>query len=161
MPILVDGNNLMYALRKAGQNVDRDGVARLLAALAKGKERICVIFDGPMPRFGSDELADAKLEILYSLHRQADELLAERIAANTAPRRLVVVSTDREVRKIAKHRGCQSVTSEEFVPLLFQRIERLSRPRVREPSEKQKGLTSEQAEQWLKELGLDEETEEQ
>jgi hypothetical protein len=100
-------------------------------------------------------LAGANLEILYSLYRSADELLLERIAANTAPRRLVVVSTDHEIRKAAKHRDCQTVTSEEFVPLLFQRLERLSRPRANEPSEKRQGLTPEQAQEWLKELGLD------
>ncbi len=156
MPIIVDGNNLMFALRKAGQDVGRDGVATLLAPLASGKERVCVVFDGPAPRFGNRELAQTNLEILYSFDRSADELVLERITANTAPRRLVVVSTDREIRKAAQHRGCQDITSEDFVPLLFKMLERQSRPRVREPSEKREGLSPEEAEKWIKDLGLGE-----
>ena len=47
VPYLIDGNNLIFALREVGPEVDRLGLCELLDRLAARGERVCVIFDGP------------------------------------------------------------------------------------------------------------------
>jgi len=47
VPYLIDGNNLMHALAKAGGSASRVGLCRLLEKLTAGGQRVRVVFDGP------------------------------------------------------------------------------------------------------------------
>jgi len=159
MPFLVDGNNLYHALRKAGIDAGRPKICQLLANLAVGKETVTVVFDGRRPRgWLVLEPAAEKVEVLFSDAAPADNIIIERIAAHTAPRRLVVVSTDRRVRQAARRRRCQIALSEEFVgPLLA--ASQAPAPRPREPGAKFRGLDEKESRQWMKEFGFGEEKE--
>lgn len=117
-----------------------------------------VVFDGgPPPEPAAEPAADDRIEVHYSGRRNADEIIAEHIAANTAPRRLTVVSTDHEIRRAARRRRCKTQSSEEFAAGLMRAMDRPRKPRPAEPPEKRLGLTAEQTEAWLKELQLDSE----
>ena len=152
--LLIDGNNLMHALRKAGADAGRGMLCRLLGDLPAGRERVCVVFDGPPPsRDLAGQLSGDRIEVHYSGPRKADEIIAEEIAADSAPRRLTVVSTDRQVRRQARRRRCRVRLSEEFAELLLRG--RPARPPAAEPPEKRRGLTPEQTEAWMRELQLD------
>ena len=157
VPLLIDGNNLMHALGKAGIQVDRTGLCRLLDELASAGERVRVVFDGPA-RSGSPsgQVEQARIDVAYSGRGSADDVILREIAADTAPRRLTVVSTDREIRRAARRRRCKLATSDEFVRFLLRMRRRADRPRPTEPPEKRRGLTTEQASLWLRELGLGE-----
>ena len=156
MPFLIDGNNLIHALGAIGPDVGRQGLCRILEPLASRGERVCVVFDGaPPPEQMAQQFHEGPVEAVFAAPRTADDVILERIADSSAPRRLVVVSTDREIRQAARRRRCQGHKSEPFAELLL-RLER-QQPRIdHEPPEKRHGLTPEQTEAWLKEFQLDE-----
>lgn len=165
MPLLIDGNNLMFALAEVGVDAGRSAVCRLVADLAAGgagaapaSRRAHVVFDGPPPQGTlTEQIEDTRIEVTYSGTRKADAILIELIAADSAPRRLTVVSTDHEIRQAAHRRRCTSMTSADFARVLVREV--LHRPSgpagAGEPPEKRSGLTPEQVDQWLRDLGLE------
>jgi hypothetical protein len=153
VPFLVDGNNLLHALAGAGVEVGRSGLCRLLGGLAGEGQVVRVVFDGRCPR--GDQVGAKRVEAIFSHPRTADEVIADLVAANTAPRRLTVVSTDRAIRRSARRRRCRTVTSEAFSAWLGRRMRRPRRAEAVEPPEKTAGLTPEQTRAWLRELALE------
>lgn len=166
MPLLIDGNNLIHALARVGPNLGRAGLCKLLAALAEpgrpgplAGERVCVVFDGAAPRGRlAEQMKHDRLEAVYSAPRSADELILERIAADSAPRRLTVVSSDRELRRAGRRRRCKLARSEEFADALISASDRPGPRAPAEPPEKRRGcLTPAETQAWMRELGLSEE----
>ena len=160
MPVIVDGNNLLYAARAAQDGGPLMGRSLLCDALGKWSrrrgERVHVVFDGPAPSDGlASQIADAAIQVSYSGGVSADAVVIEMLATDSAARRLLVVSSDRELAQAASRRRARSVRSEEFWALLRQDLAR-SLPRRIEPAEKVHGLGPEAAEEWLREFGLDE-----
>ncbi len=156
MPFLIDGNNLMFAMKKVGVNVGRDGLCKLLAMLAQRGERVCVVFDGPPPHGRHGEyIEETAVEVIYSEKQPADEIIEDLIAENSAPRRLTVVSTDHEIRRAARRRRCQGIRSEDFALMLVELREAPPKPKRVEPGEKWKGLGQGQTQEWLREFGID------
>ena len=98
-------------------------------------------------------IAELPIEVCYSGLRSADELIINFIAADTAPRRLSVVSTDHEIRGAARKRRCPSITSEK----LAETLERAAAkpPTPHEPSEKRTGTSGEDTKDWMREFGFD------
>jgi hypothetical protein len=153
MPVLIDGNNLIFALP---DSVGRSGLCDKLSTLLEKEPQICVVFDGPPPPGGlAGQIEATGIEVRYSAGRTADEVIMELISAHTAPRRLTVVSSDREIRKAARRRRCMVLTSPQFAKQLQEESPRPSPP-FQEPKEKQRGLTEQQSSEWLKEFGLEE-----
>ena len=155
MPYLIDGNNLIYALADAGRQVGRAGLCNLLAPLlARGP--VTVVFDGPSPPESmARQIEQTGVTVQYSSDRPADEVIIEHIRANSAPRRLAVVSTDREIRTSARRRRCQSVTSQDFAILLERLAQRPPRQGPSEPPEKTEGLGGRHVDEWMKEFGFE------
>ena len=151
MPVLVDGNNLMFAMAEVADDVGREGLCRWLARLADGGESVCVVFDGPARGGQERTLRQPGLEVVFSGRRSADAEILERIAACSAPKRLRVISTDREIRTAARRRRCAAVRSEDFARELVR-----GNPPARTPGDetaKKPGeLTDEQREQWYREF---------
>ncbi|MCK4275127.1 MAG: NYN domain-containing protein [Phycisphaerae bacterium] len=154
VPYLIDGNNLLYALKAAGLELGRAGLCSLLAMLTARSERVSVIFDGPAAP-GPPDSHTGEIDVAYSYGRSADELITQRIAADTAPRRLSVVSTDRQIRRAARRRRCKIVRSEDFAKLLIRLAEAPPKAPPAEPPEKRRGLSPGEADKWLKEFGLE------
>lgn len=153
MPYLIDGNNLLYAMQLHADLPGRVGLCKLLEPLARS-EVVHVIFDGPPP-------TDAHLRQLsvpglrLEFHRHADPHLIDAIEACTAPRRLTVVSSDRDIRTPAARRGCTVVPSEDFAPQLLALQTPAEPAEPPEPAEKQKGLAEDEAKTWYKEFGVE------
>ncbi len=148
----------MHALAKEDHSVGRGGLCKMLALLARDGDRVEVVFDGPPPRGSSaKQIAQTGVSVSYSAGRSADEIIIERISDNSAPRRLVVVSTDREIRRAARRRRCRIALSEDFAIRMIRLVEQARAPKLRsvEPKEKRHGLTDKQADYWLREFGLD------
>lgn len=156
MPYLIDGNNLLYALEKVGVSVGRHGLTAMLTRLA-ARERVCLVFDGPPPRDGmSDELnLPNAMDVLYAAPLSADQVIIEHIARDSAPHRLTVVSTDKEIRKAAGHRRCRICLSEDFVTVLQQSTQPPVRRKPGEPRQKEQGLTEDETQAWMKEFGVE------
>ena len=159
VPYLIDGNNLMHAAAEPGPELARDALCELLAVLVASGQRVRVVFDGAPPNAQTEtRIAKTGVQAEYSLGRSADELILKHIARDSAPRRLTVVSNDREIRKAAHRRRCIVVTSEDFARKLVRLSarQRFGAPSAAsEPKEKHLGPTREQAQKWLREFGID------
>lgn len=146
----------MYALHEAGTPAGRGGLCALLTELAASGEKVCVVFDGPAPSEAAmTQLAEHGIDLAFSGHKSADELIVQRIAADTAPRRLTVVSTDRVIRRAGRKRRCKVQASEEFARALLRAARPAEKRKPLEPREKRHGLRPEQTRAWLREFDLD------
>lgn len=155
MPYLIDGNNLAFALGAAGHDSARSGLCRLLGNLASERDWVLVVFDGPAPQGPlARQVGDPRVRAVYAAPRKADAVILDEIAACTAPRRLVVVSSDREIRQAARRRRCRDITSQQFVPVLLDAATPRPPAPPNEPDEKRHGLASGQVEEWMRLLGL-------
>ncbi len=156
MPYLIDGNNLIHALMEVGPAVERVGLCAVLAKALPAGEDVCVVFDGPHPEMGFPAELAERVEAIFTPGHPADETIIARIAANSAPRRLTVVSSDREIRRAATRRRCQSVSSEDFAQTLCHLLDKADTPGRPgpEPKEKRHGLSEEQTDDWLRYFGL-------
>ncbi len=158
MPLLIDGNNLLYAVADAlGTSLSRYALARMLSELTrKTGQVVTLVFDGaPASRADADQFALLEIEIHFAYPGPADGVLCRLLAENSAPRRLEVVSTDREIRKAARRRKAKSLRSEDFAGKLLREINRPDPAPPAEPIEKRKGLTEDQSRKWLREFGYE------
>lgn len=159
MPLLIDGNNLLYAARELEDPQLAPGRALLCARLSEWAsrrgQRIHVVFDGPTPARGFAEQIQADMLVVeYSGASSADTVLIERLEENSAPRRLLVVSTDGVVQKAARRRQATAVRADEFWRQLRKDLARRPQPPSPEPLEKRHGLSHSQTEEWLREFGM-------
>jgi len=113
-----------------------------------------LIFDGTGPRDKSDFDNVDGVEVLWAgVGTDTDTVMEGKITANTAPRRLTVVSSDNRLRKAARVRRAISVKSEDF---WVEVVRELGRKRVvDEPSGKREGLSDAETEQWLDYFDMD------
>ena len=156
MPVLIDGNNLLYAALEIEPErpPSRSTICLLLGQWArKTGERVSIVFDGPAPSQGQvDQISDPSVDVRFSgAGVKADETLEGLINANSAARLLMVVSTDREVRQAARRRKAKTCRSDDFWGEVLRELARPT-PKPLEPPEKQTGLSPEQTEGWLRKL---------
>ena len=164
MPVLIDGDNLLHVARGVLENAERANRARLCRLLARwdaeGRYGVTIFFDGVRPASAGDgPLASGRLSVRYSDARTADDLIVEAIESSSSPRRLLVVSSDRQVRAAARRRRARSLDSDTFITQVLKALARAHRPRESEPRQKFDGLAPGEAEQWLEELGVEPEEE--
>lgn len=157
MPYLIDGNNLLVALEMHVDAIGRQGLCQLAVRYARG-HKVCVVFDGPPPQ--QHDLAvqiAAGAEVIFAAPQSADDVILSLIEADSAPHRLRVVSTDHVIRKAAALRKCPAATSEQFA-LALVAFRDAPHPGPQEPREKEQGLSADEAQAWLKEFEIDEDT---
>ena len=158
MPFLIDGYNLLRAIQKLDEQfdvLDEAGLCRILSEYLKRKRSHAqVIFDGLGPPDKSDLSGFGKVEVYFSGQElEADDVIEDKILSNTAPKRLVVISTDRRIRAAAGKRKAISVRSELFFDEMEKTLERkIATP---EPHEKRGGLTEAEAQQWIDFFDID------
>ncbi len=119
MPVIIDGYNLLHAARRYDEDGDlgRGQLCQLLGRWGRvARQEVLVVFDGAAPPEPlGRQLHGVGIEVIYSgPGRSADDLVVERIDASSAPRRLMVVSSDRQVRRAARRRRCGQVGSAEL-----------------------------------------------
>ena len=109
--IIIDGYNLLHSIEKADADAESVGDVQLCSILSRYLKLIGetgeIIFDGigPPDKSGFDNIS--KLEVVFSGRTsEADDIIEHKITANTAPRRLTVVSSDRRLRRAAHARKC-------------------------------------------------------
>ena len=152
MPFLIDGYNLLRSVQKHDQYADLTDVqlCRYLADFLRAvRDRGTIVFDGVGPPDKRELMGIRGLDIRFSGDRSdADTVIEWIIEENTAPKRLVVVSSDRQLRTAATRRRAKSVPVDIFWPALCKTLE--NRPGTApEPREKQKGVTELEADVWM------------
>ena len=158
MPVIVDGNNLLHFARQAEQEGPLLGRSLLCHKLGqwaqRRKERVHVVFDGPAPnRELAAQISGPIIQVSYSGSRTADAVLKSILENDSAARRLLVVSSDREIARAAKRRRAQVMRSDEFWALVRLDLARPMPERV-EPPEKWAGLEPAATDHWLREFGF-------
>lgn len=161
MPIIVDGHNLLRAVQKIDEQfyqLSEPALCRIISEyLQLVKDSGEVIFDGSGPPEKGGFYKN--LEIFFAGYASdADTIIENKIKASTAPKRLVVVSSDRRLRKAASVRKAAAVKSEMFWNEVIAAFGRRDKKKAAaEPSQKFKGLSESETKQWLKLFGLDDE----
>lgn len=129
--ILVDAYNVLHTpgvlpLGLAG--LDVMGLARLIGAGRYARREIVLVCDGR----GSDS-RHADLRIVYAgPSHDADGWIEDRLARDSAPRRMLVVSSDRRVLRAADRAGASVLTSATFLAQLALDVDRKKpKPRPR------------------------------
>jgi predicted RNA-binding protein with PIN domain len=161
VPVVIDGNNLLHAAREAealsrliGRSMLCDTVGRWAE---RRHERVHIVFDGPAPSAAlAKQIGNPAIEVSYSgAGRTADAVLTYLVETDSAARRLVVISSDKAIIRVAKGRRARPMRSEDFWKALKRD---LAHPAVEgtEPEEKEAGLSPPATEAWLAEFGLDE-----
>jgi hypothetical protein len=156
MPFLIDGHNLLWAIHKTtGEPVADIQLCHVLGRYLKLiNETGVLVFDGIGPPDKTPFGNTAALEVLFSgLRKEADDIIEDKIKANTAPKRLTVVSSDRRVRKAANARKAISIKSENFWENVKKQLSK-KKP-IKEPMEKRHGLSKSETDQWLKFFDID------
>lgn len=114
--LLIDGYNVLAPV--APPNRDPDGrwlqrertqlVGRLVEHLTDVQRAgTCIVFDAAKPPGGRpSEFSVEGIDVRFAVgYAEADDLLEEMISAHSAPKNLIVVSSDHRVQAAAKRRG--------------------------------------------------------
>jgi len=157
---IIDGTNLLWAIQGLHEDSEIAGEAQLCRTLdryfAKVGEEGEIVFDGAGPADKSAFDGVGYLEVVFSgFGSDADTVIEEKVQANTAPRRLTVVSSDRRLRKAAGERKAAATKSELFWNQVLAELNRKG-PAKQEPEEKRDGLTEGETEHWMGMFGLEE-----
>jgi len=155
---IIDGHNLLHSIQKDGPNSGPISdvqlchiIGRYLKLTGENGE---IIFDGigPPDKSGFDGISN--LEVFFSgVRTDTDTVIEDKITANSAPRRLKIVSSDRRLRKAARARKATSVKSEVFWNNIQKQLSR--KKTVKEPTAKRRGLSESETRQWLEIFNLE------
>lgn len=140
MSLLVDGYNLIYAANIVGRGIGPRGLERarqalldtLAAALPDAeRSRTVIVFDAAAapPGLPRQLTYQGMLVRFAAGYESADELLEELIVADTAPKRLTVVSSDHRVQRAARKRRAKAIDSD----IWFAELQRLRKAQSEKP----------------------------
>jgi predicted RNA-binding protein with PIN domain len=155
--VLIDGYNLLRAVQNfSDEHATITDVQLCLVLgeyLPRVKKKGKIIFDGTGPRDKTAFKNIKNLEVLFSgSSHEADDIIEKLVLENTAPKRLVVVSSDRRIKTAAKKRKSTAINSMDFWEEVIKQLEK--KRRKPEPREKFSGISKYETELWLKEFGL-------
>lgn len=157
MPVLIDGYNLLRAAQKIleqGDFADADLCVVLCEFLRRVHDNGTIVFDGIGPPNKQGLMGLDRLEVIFSGRNvEADSVIEQYIRENSAPKRLVVVSSDRRIRTAAKRRKCPDISAGDFWLQICNTVEKqLPTP---EPKAKRIGIGEKETDRWMKAFGLD------
>ena len=154
----IDGHNLLHSILKSEGDsgaISDVQLCHIIGSYLKlTGQRGEIIFDGigPPDKSGFDGISN--LEVFFAgLGTDTDTVIEDKIIANSAPRRLRIVSSDRRLRKAARARKATSLKSEAFWNNIQKQLSR--KKTVKEPAAKRRGLTDSETSQWLDIFGLE------
>ena len=153
MPYIIDGNNLIgcspdISLEDSNSRSEIIGIVKKFQK--KKKSKIIVVFDGEPDTFSNEENPTEKIVVKYPpIGDSADDEIKRILDGYTYFRDVVLVTSDRELKDVAKKKGARVVNSIEF----YYELKRVYRATGRIEL-KQKRIDTELSEgevdQWLK-----------
>lgn len=118
MPLLVDGHNLIGkipGLSLADPDDEVELVRRLQRYCRHRRRRAVVIFDAGVLGGRSEALSTPEVEVVFApVGRPADDVIRERLRKMRDPAGWLVVSSDREIQRVAQQAGARVVSAEKF-----------------------------------------------
>lgn len=169
--LLVDAYNVLWlgnASEPHGPDLTPSGLLRLIAHSRYRRRTVRLVCDGlpppsegvPMPTFGERAmlLRLGPGDVVYSGRSgSADDVIERLIAAETAPRSMLVVSSDKRVRRAAGRRRASTLPSEAFLRQLLE--DRVRSPLPAKPAFVEEiPLGSHAIDLWRREFGLEDAT---
>ena len=163
--LLIDGYNLLYATDITGQGRDagtlqaaRQALVDFLVNSLRNNllERTIIVFDANNPPPGLPRrVRQAGLLIHYATgFPNADELLKQYLEVHTAPRQVLVVSSDHEVQRAARRRRADYIDSDVWYRKLLAQRNHPEDPDIQLANEKPIGPPSAaEVKKWLEEFG--------
>jgi len=153
MPVIIDGHNLLRSIQKLSEDFESVNDLRLCHIVGRylklTGEKGEIVFDGTGPPDKTSYGNISNLEVLFAgRNTDADKVIQDKIRANTAPKRLTVVSSDRKLQAAARARKATALKSNVFWANLQKQLSR--RTKIKEPPAKRHGLSEAETEQWLK-----------
>ncbi|MBI1337842.1 MAG: hypothetical protein GC164_12900 [Phycisphaera sp.] len=151
--LLIDTYNLLHhTMPPSLAGLDENRLCQLLARSRFTQDRILLVCDGqPKPHALVSPVET--VEILYAgPGRSADDLIIQLADQHTAPRKVTVVTSDREIHKAVRRRRCHVVPCDRFIHYLTE-LAGLPPPGGRETHAT---LTERDTDAWLKAFGVDE-----
>jgi len=159
MPYLIDGYNLLRAVQKheAFAALTDVQMCRIVADfLGCIRDRGHIVFDGIGPPDKRQLGGIRGVEVYFSgEHAEADDVIEQKIEDNSAPKSLVVVSSDNRIRAAAAKRKATPIRADDFWYYLCEQLEKQANRPAPEPSEKREGITDRETDLWLDEFGFD------
>lgn len=164
--LIIDGYNLMHAAgmssRRYGPGQFEKSRHRFLRFLAnhlgeRERRRTTIVFDAQNARPGGPRGSlFEEMEVVFAAGRDADSLIEEMIAGHSAPKQILLVSSDHRLQKAANRRRGQCVDSEEFIAELERQgpISEESQPRQSPNHAKFTGqVSAKETQEWLQIFG--------
>jgi len=165
MTLIIDGYNLLHGSGILGSGVGPGGLERsrtaLLNFLAESLDEgelagTTVVFDAREAPPGLPRLVQHRgITVRFAEPgSDADQTIEELIAADTAPRRLVVVSSDHRLHRAARRRRARAVDSDKWYAEVLRR--RIDRSRRQTPQARPSGPPGEgEVRFWMRQFGLE------
>lgn len=156
MPLVIDGYNLLKAdMPPSLAGLDEARLCHVLQRAGFALRGVRVVFDGGhKPGLPAESIVPG-IEFIYpGKGKSADDVIMDIIDADHAPRSLVVVSTDREIRKAARRRRAVSISSADFIRTLAASLARQPRHSATREKATQESLDDADVRRWLDEFEI-------
>lgn len=157
--VIIDGTNLLWATRdleEGPQVASEEQLCRVLDGyFAETHQQCQIVFDGTGPK-DRNAFADIRhIDIIHAgFDQEADSVIEGKVLADSAPKRLTIVSSDHQVRDAATARKAGVLRCEEFWEQVQTHLRRHN-PKKKEPPQKRRGLSDGETDQWMDLFGLE------
>ena len=156
MPLLLDCYNILHVvgvLPPELAGIDAGGLVDLVSRSRWRNSECWIICDGT-PK-GVIHGSRGRIRVKFAgPGRTADEAIEQLVRGSSAPRRLLVVSNDREVQRSGRRRRCQVMDSDSFLARLTEDVIQGSHGRA-EVAGPEVPLDQAQVEQWVNAFGVE------
>ena len=128
MPYLLDGNNLIGAVRRTarpGPDDRRDLVAEIAERLRRTRARATIFFDGPR---GERTTSLGPLSVRVADGESADDAIVRAVAGSKVPAESIVVTADRGLGARVRAAGGKVVSPDAFFARFGQGAPSASKP---------------------------------
>lgn len=130
-------------------------LADLVAASRWGRHQAVLVCDGTKPREARAAPRGAVRIAYAGGGATADASIERMLEESSHPRRITVVSSDRQVQRAARRRGAKVLRSDDFLRQLATDAARAPRGRRAAPRRDPGPLSSRQVDAWLRYFGID------
>jgi len=121
MPYLIDGNNLLGAGRdrRLGIPVDEQELIAMLSAFAAARHaHLTIVFDGSLQSRGHARAGTGRIRVRYAGRRSADDVIVDLVRSCPAPKDMIVVTSDRDLRSRVRASDGRVMGCREFADAL-------------------------------------------
>ena len=156
MPLLIDVNNVLHVvgvLPPELAGIDLEELGELVADSRYRREDVVFVCDGKPRRHRTT----TDVKVLFSgAGVSADDVIIRLVGRSTAPRRLTVVSSDREIATNVRRRRAKTISAESFLATLAEDARAAARPaRSRSHSTDRHPADHRQVEHWMRLFGVE------